>query len=135
MADKVSVQHLPVMQPPLPSTGGRFSSPAGEMAQVINGEAMRLVTYIEFRADGKPRGNHFHREKVEIIYIIRGRLKAIYIDLDANQRQEVELKTGDLVRVQPNCAHVYIAEEYTQALELNAVPYDPADTVPYQIDI
>lgn len=121
------------MKPPFPKTGGRGLSPAGEMAQIINGDAMRLVTYIEFTMDGKPRGNHYHTKKTEIIYVIRGHLRVFFEDLDTHERFDISAKTGDLIRVQPNCAHVYVAQEYTQALELNEVAYDPADTFPYTV--
>jgi uncharacterized RmlC-like cupin family protein len=132
---KVRLVSLPVMKPPFPRTGGRGLSPAGEMAQIINGDAMRLVTYIEFQPDGKPRGNHFHRQKMEVIYIIKGHLKVFFEDLDTGELQTIEMRTGDMVYVQPNCAHVYVAKEYTQALELNEVPYDSADTIPYEVDM
>lgn len=131
VADKFSVQHLDFVEPPLPASGGRLMTPAGELAQIISGEAMRLITYIEFKLDGKPRGNHFHRKKVEIIYIIKGKVRVRIEDLSDHSRATVDLASGDIIRIQPNCAHVYVAQEYTQALELNTVPYDPADTFPY----
>jgi quercetin dioxygenase-like cupin family protein len=135
VADKVSVTHLPFLEPPLPSTGGRIETPAGELAQIISGESMRLVTYIEFQPDGEPRGNHVHRKKVEIIYVIKGKLRVTLEDSDDHSRKEVTLEGGDLIRLQPNCAHVYKAEEYTQAIEMNEVPYDTTDTFPYEMEV
>jgi len=131
--DKFSVHHLDFMEPPLPASGGRIMTPAGELAQVISGEAMRLITYIEFKPDGKPRGNHFHRKKLEIIYVIKGTLEVTLEDLADHSTETVGLIAGDIIRVQPNCAHVYKTLEYTQALELNEVPYDNADTIPYTV--
>ncbi len=133
MANKVRLVSLPVMSPPFPVSGGRGLSPAGEMAQIINGDPMRLVTYIEFQADSAPRGNHYHNKKIEVIYVIKGRLRVFFEDLDTHEHSQIEMKTGDIVYVQPRCAHVYVAQEYTQALELNEVPYDHADTIPYQV--
>jgi dTDP-4-dehydrorhamnose 3,5-epimerase-like enzyme len=134
VAGKYSVQHLPVVDPPLPHSGGRMVNASGEMAQIIGNEPVRHVVYIDFKADGKPRGNHYHvKMQMHGIYIIQGKLRVTLVDVDDESRDTVTLQAGDFIRTKSRCAHVFVAEEYSQALELNDTPFDPADTIPYVI--
>jgi len=128
---KFSIQHLEFSEPPLPRTGGRLMTPSGELAQIISDETIRHVAYIEFKPDGKPRGNHYHATMNHAVYVIQGKLRVTLLDLDDMSRTEVNLVSGDIIRIKPNCVHVFVAQEYSQALELNDTAYDPADTIPY----
>ncbi|MFD0784910.1 cupin domain-containing protein [Micromonospora azadirachtae] len=128
------MRRLPMTSPPLPDGGGRIQSPAGELARVVNGGTYRYLAYLEFRPDtGRPRGNHYHERRTETLYVIGGRLRAVYQDLESGERTEAILEAGDLVTVRPRCAHVYYACELSQAVELADEPYDPADTYPYEL--
>ncbi|MEV6375487.1 cupin domain-containing protein [Micromonospora musae] len=132
--DKVQVRRLPVTAPPLPDEGGRLQSPAGEFARIVNGGTYRYLAYLEFRPEtGRPRGNHYHERKIEILYVISGRLRAAYEDLESGERSQATLEAGDLVTVLPRCAHVYYADGPAQAVELAAEPYDPDDVHPYEV--
>jgi dTDP-4-dehydrorhamnose 3,5-epimerase-like enzyme len=132
---KVTIRTLSLVNPPIPHGGGRIQSAAGELAQIVNGESFRFLAYIEFK-HGAPsfRGNHYHECKTETLYIISGRIQARYFDLDTGESMDSILKGGDLVTIQPRCAHVYYPLEYSQAVEISANIYDPTDTVPYQFD-
>jgi dTDP-4-dehydrorhamnose 3,5-epimerase-like enzyme len=130
----VSIRSLPFTEPPIPATGGRIKSNSGEMARIVNGETFSFAAYIEFLPGSRrPRGNHYHRQKVETLYIMTGVLQAVYLDLETNETQEEILHAGDLISVPPRCAHVYQPLEYSQALELAADPYDETDTVSYDM--
>ncbi len=135
---KFSIKTLGEYTPPLTSpltTGGRIVTPAGELAQVVNGDVIKFLAYVEFKENiDAPRGNHYHELKEEMLYIIKGRVRAIYKDIDTNETDDVVLKTGDLACVKPRCAHVFFPLEYTQAVEFSATTYDPTDTHKYQID-
>jgi len=135
LAGKFSVQHLDFMEPPLPASGGRIHTPAGELAQIVSDGNIRHLVYLELKADGKPRGNH-HHTKVQShgFYVIKGKLLVKMVDLGDGSRAEVTISTGDVMRIKPGCAHVFIALEDTQAIEFNNAPYDPADTIPYVVD-
>lgn len=121
--------------PPIPPGGGRIQSPSGgELAQVVNGSAYRFLAYLEFRVGAdRPRGNHYHLHKTETLYLISGRVRTVFHDLDSGERTEVVLEPGDLVTIQPRCAHVFHALDDAQAIEVGDVPYDPADTYPYEV--
>ncbi|MGH4019120.1 MAG: cupin domain-containing protein [Pseudonocardiaceae bacterium] len=118
---KVAIRSLPLTQPPIPEGGGRIQSTAGELARVVNGEQFRFLAYIEFRNDGPTvRGNHYHKQRTEILYVISGRLQAGYLDLDTGKSMKTILRGGDLVAIRPKCAHVYYPLEYSQAIEMSA---------------
>jgi dTDP-4-dehydrorhamnose 3,5-epimerase-like enzyme len=131
VTSKFSVQHLEFMEPPLPKSGGRVATPAGELAQIVSGETIHHIVYIEFKPNGKARGNHFHKKMSHVFYVIKGKIDFLLEDLEDHSRARVTLKTGDLLRIRPNCAHSSLAQEYSQVIETNNMPYDPADTIPY----
>lgn len=104
------------------------------MARILNGEQCSFVAYIEFAPGAQRlRGNHYHVEKTETLYIITGALNATYYDLDTEEKREETLHAGDLVTIRPRCVHVYVPLEYSQALELAANPYDAKDTITYDL--
>jgi uncharacterized protein YndB with AHSA1/START domain len=128
--DKVTLRRLPEVGAPIPPGGGRMVTGAGEMAQIVNGEAFRYLSFLEFRADPTAsRGNHYHAVKTEHLYIVDGLILATYVDVDSGEEAQVELRHGDLVAVAPRCAHSYIALEHSHAVEYTAFAFDPEDTV------
>lgn len=131
---RVDIRHLAFRAPPL-LDGGRVDGPAGELAQVVNGdEPFRYLAYVEFRdAGGAMRGNHYHEKRVETLYVIRGRLEGFFEDIDSGETARVSLAAGDLVRVEPRCAHAYRPVEPTDAIEFSPHPYEPADTVKHRL--
>ncbi len=131
---KVTIRKLETKSPPLDSNGGRILTPAGEIAQIVSGNSFNFLAYIEFENSKAPRGNHYHTVKEEFLYVIKGRLRAIYKDIDSGETEEVILETGDLINLKPQCAHVYFALEYTQTLEFSNFPYDPTDTQRYVLE-
>jgi quercetin dioxygenase-like cupin family protein len=137
-ADRLfEIRHLPAVRSlaELPEDGGRYvGDSAGELVRILNGPAARYIAHIEFKSGGRPRGNHVHRHKTEMLYILSGQLHAIYVDERSGQRFEVELSAGDFVQVKPGCAHAYQAHVDSAALEMTGVVYDPADTYKFLID-
>jgi uncharacterized RmlC-like cupin family protein len=130
--EKVSVRRLPDVAPPIPEGGGRIVTPAGELAQIVNGAPFRYLAFLEFQPDpNASRGNHFHASKTEHLYIVDGLVRATYLDLDSTEAAEVDLRAGDLVAVSPRCAHAYVALAHSHAVEFSALTYDPADTIAY----
>ncbi|RGC69456.1 hypothetical protein C5N14_09285 [Micromonospora sp. MW-13] len=127
----MQLRRLPVTSPPIPQGGGRVRSAAGELAKIVDGGSYRYLAYLEFLPEaGRPRGNHYHAARTETLYVISGRLRGVFLDLDSGERVEALLEAGDLVTLAPRCAHVFQALERAQAVELADRPYDPADTFP-----
>jgi dTDP-4-dehydrorhamnose 3,5-epimerase-like enzyme len=134
---KVSFKRLEVFTPPLSVpivNGGRIMTLAGELAQVVNNQVFRYLAYIEFSENTEAsRGNHYHTTKEEFLYVLKGRLRAIYKDVDTDETQEFFWGAGDLVNIKPRCAHIYFPLEYSQAIEFSDSNYDPSDTHTYQM--
>ena len=136
--DKAVVRRLPRYRVPLAAPvvdGGVIEMPAGDFVQVANGSPVRFVAHLEFRA-GAPasRGNHYHHVKTEWLTVIRGRLRARYVDLDSGARRELVLEPGDQVRVLPRCAHSYAALEDASVIECASHAFDPSDAVAFAFD-
>lgn len=130
--NKLTISKLEIKSPPLDAEGGRIVSPSGEIAQIVSGRSFQYLAYIDFIADSNaPRGNHYHKEKEESLYVIKGKLIAIYEDVQSKDREKIILDTGDFVLVKSGCAHVYFPVEYTQLVEFSALPFDAADTYKY----
>lgn len=134
---KVSVKALDTYRYPLEepvTSGGRIMHPAGEITQITNGDIFRFMSYVEFdEKAGTAHGNHFHETRVEFLYVLKGKLRAIYKDLDTDEAVTLVLQTGDLVEVRPRCAHVYLPLEYSQAIEFSSSTFDAADIHTYTL--
>jgi mannose-6-phosphate isomerase-like protein (cupin superfamily) len=135
LAGRVTVRKLPVIhgRPERPVTdGGRILLPAGEFAQIANDESVRFVAYLEFKHEpGLSRGNHYHRRKAESLYVISGRLRARFADPHTQDRAEITIEAGDLVRVSADCAHAYEALEPSHAVEFSGTAFDATDVVAF----
>lgn len=138
MLAKVAVRRLAIYTLPLtaPLTeGGRILTAAGEIAQLVSGEAFRYLAYLEFlHKPDVARGNHYHQHKTESLYVLTGRLRAVFKDTETEEMQTVELETGDMATIQPGCAHVFVPLEYTYALEFSPQPFDPEDSYSYKLE-
>ena len=134
MLAKVTIRRLPVYDAPPTAPvldGARILMPAGEAAPVFNGGPWRFIAYLEFLpGTGAWRGNHFHERKHESFYIVRGRVRGVFEDVDTGERAEAELAAGDLVTIAPRCAHAFAALEYAQAIECSPLVYDASDAHP-----
>lgn len=138
LTSKVSVRRLEVSLPPLPREGGIITSEAGDLFQIVNGPNIQFLAYIEFLPQGeggRPRGNHYHEKKIETLVVLRGRLLAQFLDLDTMEFGELEIVRGDVVTIQPRCAHAYWAQEYSQALEIAPDQVAIADTFPIDLTL
>jgi mannose-6-phosphate isomerase-like protein (cupin superfamily) len=135
---KVAVRRLAIYTPPLtaPLTeGGRITTAAGEIAQLVSGEEFRYLAYLEFlHKPDVARGNHYHLHKTESLYVLHGRLRTVFKDIETDEMQTVELQPGDIATIQPGCAHVFVPLEYTHALEFSPQPFDPDDTYRYMLE-
>ncbi len=135
--NKISVKKMNVFSPPIIGElkdGGRIMMPTGELTQIVNGKSFKFLAYIEFDNDTSVvRGNHYHLVKEEHLYLIRGRLQAVYKDIDTEEMEELVLEAGDLIVIKPRCAHVYFPLEYSQSVEFSPSEFDANDTYRYVI--
>lgn len=137
MLAKVSIHTLAAYDTPPGeplADGGRIMTPAGELAQIVSGRTFAYLAYLEFQHQPeRGRGNHYHLLKHETLYVIKGHLWACLHDIDTGEQMETPLQTGDMITMAPRCSHVFYPQEYTQAVEFSATPYDPTDTYRHAI--
>lgn len=111
---------------------GYFYTHHGAQACVIhNGEPMSYLSYVEF-APLRSRGNHYHCKKHENICIIFGIMKARFVLPDeTNDVYEITLEQGDIVHINPGCAHSFLSEQGAAAVEYSPEKYEKVDTIKY----
>jgi hypothetical protein len=127
--DKLHYERVAKFDGAIPGDGaGRLASPAGELVRFANGDTYRFAAYWDSHPGGPCRGNHYHCEKVEVMYLISGRLHAAYLDLDTEERFDLVLIAGDLVTVRPRLVHSYVALQSAQVVEVATTSYSPSDT-------
>jgi mannose-6-phosphate isomerase-like protein (cupin superfamily) len=128
-------------KPPIPDMGGRLETDGGELARIINGSTIRFVAYIEFDPERKTlRGNHFHSNKTEIIYLSSGSVQVTYLRVDSqagrpSKTETVLHSTGDLIVIPAGVAHAYLPKQLSHGLELSHTKYAAGDTHEYILPV
>ncbi len=132
---KVLKRSLPVIAgapPPGAPTLKRLLLPQGELAHFWNGEEpIHYLAFLELRA-GAVRGNHLHRHKRELVYLISGEISLSIQDIESGQRESLLLQAGDLASISTGIAHRYHVNLPGQAIEFSSSPFDPADLYLWQ---
>jgi len=133
---KIFKRSLPVLQLPLgPDAPAlrRLLLPQGELAQFYNAEeGIRYMAFIEL-LPGRARGNHYHKVKEELVYVIHGEVMLSVADLDSKERTSVALRAGDLAVIRTGIAHALRTVEPGQAIEFSSSRFDPADIHPFPL--
>src|SRR4051794_29542386 len=74
----------------------RLLLPQGELAQLHDDDlGVHYLAFIELKA-GSSRGNHFHHQKQEFIYVIQGDAVLDVEDIQTKARASLPLSAGDL---------------------------------------
>jgi mannose-6-phosphate isomerase-like protein (cupin superfamily) len=127
---KVLKRSLPALQLPLgPDAPAlkRLLLPQGELAQFYDAEeGIRYMAFLELIPD-QVRGNHYHKVKEELVYVMRGEVLLSVADIDSKARASVALRAGDLAVIRTGIAHALRTVEPGQAVEFSASRFDPAD--------
>lgn len=106
----------------------RLMLPQGELALLHNSEdPICYLAWIELKP-GVLRGNHYHRVKREHLYLIQGTARVCLLDLETQERLELQINAGDLILIEPGIAHVIESQESSHAVEYSPVPMDIGDT-------
>jgi len=114
-------------------TQKRLLLPHGELAQFYDSdEAMHYMAYIELRT-GNVRGNHYHKEKIEFVYLIQGEATLAVEDVHLRERVSMPLRAGDLVRIETEVAHAFRTSTSGHAVEFSKTRFDPADIQRYSL--
>lgn len=134
---RVTLTSLPVFKPPIgPEAPNlrRLDLPQGELAQFHDSdEPMRYMAMIELVA-GTVRGNHFHKVKVESIYMMRGEMDLLVADArNPSELLRIGMRAGDLVTIQTGIIHALQIRLDGSAIEYAPTRFDPSDTHRFQI--
>jgi dTDP-4-dehydrorhamnose 3,5-epimerase-like enzyme len=130
MMDKVSVEKLPVTKN-VPGAK-RWTEEKGEFVQISCREEIRHLALFEIKK-GFFRGSHFHRQKEEVFYVVRGRIRARFVDTETDERGEFVLEEGDKIRINPLCGHILHGLEDSMVVEYSPQFYDIEDN--YRIEL
>lgn len=131
LSGRVLKRTLPVFDNPAiagPSQLKRLLLPQGELAQFHDSdEPVRYIAFMELR-EGSVRGNHYHKIKNEIVYVIQGEVILLVGDIGSGARDSVPLAAGDLADIPAGIAHAMRTVKPGQAIEFSPARYDSTDT-------
>jgi len=130
MTDKIEIRTLPVTEKFMGQK--RLIQDRGELALIEDGKPFQHLGYFSLKkGKGYYRGGHFHRNKVEHFYVVRGKIRVHLVDIVSKRKSTVILEEGQLATIYPDCAHRFEAEEEAQVIEYYNSKYDPEDDISY----
>ena len=97
-----------------------FKDARGEIIDVLKKGNVEYVTVIHSRK-GAVRGNHYHKDTVQHLYVLTGRLRAV-AQMPGEPASEAVLEPGDLIVNVPLERHAFKAIEDTTFLVLTRGP-------------
>ncbi len=128
---KVKVDELPVTEEFMKEK--RVIEDRGELALISDGKIFRHLAYFSLKpGKGFFRGGHYHLKKIEHIYVISGKLKITFVDLDTNKKHIERFRDGHRITIYPGCAHLFEAEKEVHAIEYYEFPFNRDDYIPFE---
>lgn len=125
--DKVTIEKLPNTKD---IDGAKWwTGENGEFVQISYKETIRHLAFFELKK-GFFRGSHVHEQKEETFYVIKGKIRAIFQDMETLQKEEHMLVRTDRVRIKTNCGHILIGLEDSTVIEYSPLDYDKSDAHP-----
>lgn len=97
-----------------------FQDERGAIIDVLKNEMVEYATIITSRK-GAVRGNHYHKDTCQYLYVLDGKLRVV-IQMPGDEKQEAVLEAGDLVVNAPLERHAFEAIEDTTFLVLTRGP-------------
>jgi dTDP-4-dehydrorhamnose 3,5-epimerase-like enzyme len=130
MMDKVQIEKLPHSKEILGAK--RWEEERGEFVQISYKEEIWHLAVFGIRK-GFSRGSHYHEAKEEIFYVVSGKMRALFLDMDSLQKEEYILQKGDKIRMKPRCGHIFYGLEDTLVVEYSPQIYNMEDS--FRIDL
>ncbi len=106
----------------------RWEDAKGEFVQISYRENIGHVAFFELKK-GQFRGNHYHEKKEEVFYIISGKIRAVFADIDTSEKEERILTKGDKVKVPTRVGHIFYGLKDTFVVEYSPQYYDKEDAL------
>ena len=130
---KITLPQVQGQPPPGTPRLKRLTLPQGELAQLHDSDqALHYLAAIELR-EGKVRGNHYHKIREELVYLLSGELVLSVEDIETHRRASVSMRGGDYVVIQSGVAHAMKPLSAGVALEFAAARFDPGDTYKFPL--
>jgi mannose-6-phosphate isomerase-like protein (cupin superfamily) len=130
LAGKVLKLTLPLVStPPSPEAPRlkRLVLPQGELAHFYDGpEGIQYLAFLDLQA-GAVRGNHYHKLKHELLYLISGEVLLVVQDLETKDQASLSLQAGDLAIIPAGIAHAIQTRHSGHAIEFSPARFDAAD--------
>jgi dTDP-4-dehydrorhamnose 3,5-epimerase-like enzyme len=130
MMEKVLIEKVPYIKDILGAK--RWEEERGEFVQISYKEEIWHLAVFGIRK-GFSRGSHYHEAKEEIFYVVSGKMRALFLDMDTLQKEEYILEKGDKIRMKPRCGHIFYGLEDTLVVEYSPQIYNMEDS--YRIDL
>lgn len=77
----------------------------GRLVGIMNEGQWEEFNYLETKA-GQVRGNHFHRDTVELFFIIDGDIDVV-ISNTAGNEEIIRASAGDILKIEPGENHTF----------------------------
>jgi quercetin dioxygenase-like cupin family protein len=136
LGGRVMVRSLPTVEGPPPPGAPRLKRlllAQGELAHFYDGpEAIQYLAFTEFKV-GAVRGNHYHQQKAEGIYVIEGEVRLVVEDIQTKQRESAHLKPGTAAWIPVGIAHALQPLTVGKAVEYSPARFEAADVHRYQL--
>jgi len=100
----------------------------------ITQEQWAEVNFIETEAN-QVRGNHYHKETLELFFIISGEVEIVIDDLRSGQRTEFCARNGDIFVIEPYELHTFHTKSKTQWINMLSHRMDLQDPDFHQVDM
>jgi len=97
-----------------------FEDERGRIIDILEKEIIEYVTLISSKK-GSIRGNHYHKESMQYIFVLKGSLKLL-TQMPGEKIETVLIKSGDLVFTPPMEKHTVIALENSEFLVFTRGP-------------
>lgn len=114
----------------------RMIEERGEMAFLHAQGPVYNPVYFDIHVGGDYfRGGHYHKLCTEIFYVICGACRIRYVDIETGEDGNLVAGPGDMVIIEPNCAHRLEAIQFCRVIEfsLEEEAYSK-DTAPHQFE-
>ena len=112
----------------------RWEEERGEFAQICYKEEARHIAFFTVKS-GFFRGGHYHERKEETFYIVDGRIRAVFVDVDTKEREEHLLVKGTRLRLKTRCWHIFYGIDDASVVEYSPQVYDKTDTYTIDMDV
>jgi dTDP-4-dehydrorhamnose 3,5-epimerase-like enzyme len=126
---RLSVEHLPDTKGVVGAK--RWVEERGEFVQISHREEIRHLAFFQIRK-GFSRGSHYHEKKDEIFYVVDGRIRGLFTDVDTGEGGEFFFEKGDKIHVAPRLGHILYGLEETLVVEYSSRYFDANDSFPVQ---